>query len=107
MTDHEHRSVAIRLHRGMVTMIPNMTITLGPRGSWPTEVPLPLAPSRVRLQVSRHRWQSLVTINHDVAWEFTWRETTDWTIEEFLYEGEIWRLEYQTRWPVFDPESGV
>lgn len=107
--DTEGRTVEVRLHCGSTTYLTNTIFTVVPRVTWPTRLTMPSGGAAwlAQLQLGRHRWGSWFLLNGTIVWEFTWRESTEWTVEEFMYNGDRWRLEYRTRYPVFDPEPAT
>ena len=105
MMDTEPRTVEIRFHRADETLVSNGIFDMRPRSGWPHTLILPVGPTRVEIRVGGHRWQSYVSIDNWIAWDFTWMESTAWTVERFLYNGIVWQLEYRTRHPAFEPDT--
>lgn len=98
----EERTVEIRFHRGNETLVANRVFNYDRPHMWPRSQTLETGPLLVQVRASRERYDSWVLINSAIVWQFTWQDTNAWTVEEFLYDGIVWRLEYRTRWPVLD-----
>lgn len=94
-----YRTVEVRLHCGRDTLFGSLLVQVAPASSWPASVTLPTGPQLYRLLISKHRFESYVDINDCRAWSFTWDESAEWRVEEFLWQGSMWRLEYRTRYP--------
>jgi len=99
MTDSDYRSVEMRIHRGRITEYGSVLVTVAPPAMWPTQINLPVDLFQMRMIVSRGRFDSRIEVDGQVAYVFTWDETPQWSILEFLFHGVQWRIEYRTRFP--------
>ncbi len=96
---YDFRTVEFRLHQNQLTLFGTLLVQVAPPESWPTAIALPTGPEMYRILVGRNKFESRVEINDYVVWTFTWEESHEWRVEEFMYNGARWRLEYRTRWP--------
>ena len=101
----EGREVEFRFHRHPETITSGQVISMGRANTWPRTEALRLASFLlVQIKASPWRYDSAVLINTQIVWTFTWNDSNDWTVEEFRYDGQTYRLEYRTRWPYFGDE---
>lgn len=102
-SDNQQRTVEARYHVSAITLTGGTLFTNRARATWPIEMRLPGLQSSdfIRVQASVHRFDSSIFIDHQIALHFTWVESPEWTVEEFIFNGALHRFEYRTRWPEF------
>ena len=96
------RNIEFRVHRGKVSLLTGCVMNVRPYNQM-TQETLPVSPEHYLITFSPNPRQSRIDINGRVAWQFTWRHSPDWTVEEFRLDGEDIRIEYRTVYPVMAP----